>query len=658
MNKTKLSYILYQISQNPEEKDIKNLKLMVECLRTSSGAKRANQAIEYLIEFITKDPNVLDGLKTYLHTVFKNKKFHELFTESGITQDNSFFSEIKKRIAYKYLPYQPDEDTIDYILTNVFYKNYDHKWLGSVSNKNLYTLFNLLDIQPLSEVETSTEISKELLFAFKVLVYKIAGNALSFEIIRMVPECDNLENPFLKLQNEVYRYVYNVQKGTVSRDATEPSFLLIDNHILACLKYIETAENNKGKFGISLRLSIQLLRLKEQLKRLHLLLDNYTHHESDTKYDSLIFYKEILKAHCDKNRIRPFIRETTSLIAYQVTQHTGKTGEHYITNSNKEYWDMLKSASGGGLIVAFLCIIKMQLSLSEASQLGYALMYSLNYSLGFILIYFLHFTLATKQPAMTAAALAKSFTENTGDNDKYAKFSELFARLFRSQFIAFVGNVIIVFPVALALCYIWLLVFGNSPVPFYKGKKILDEINMFYSPALLHASIAGFYLFISGLISGAYINNNIFNRVAKRIEKHPALQFLIGEKNCRRIALFYEKHIGGISGNFWFGVFLGSTGTIGAFIGLPIDIRHITFAAGNFAMSLFSLNYSVSVIEILIVTLTIGLIGFLNFIVSFGLSLFVAMQSRKISVFEILKMVVSIKNRFISNPKEFFMPVG
>ncbi|MCB5976870.1 site-specific recombinase [Acinetobacter baumannii] len=30
----------------------------------------------------------------------------------------------------------------------------------------------------------------------------------------------------------------------------------------------------------------------------------------------------------------------------------------------------------------------------------------MNYSLGFILIHVLHFTVATKQPAMTAAALA------------------------------------------------------------------------------------------------------------------------------------------------------------------------------------------------------------------------------------------------------------
>jgi site-specific recombinase len=37
---------------------------------------------------------------------------------------------------------------------------------------------------------------------------------------------------------------------------------------------------------------------------------------------------------------------------------------------------------------------------------------SLNYGLGFVLIHILHFTVATKQPAMTAARLAAAIEES------------------------------------------------------------------------------------------------------------------------------------------------------------------------------------------------------------------------------------------------------
>ena len=67
--------------------------------------------------------------------------------------------------------------------------------------------------------------------------------------------------------------------------------------------------------------------------------------------------------------------------------------------------------------------------------------------------------LATKQPAMTASALIKALEEGVmkqgKDAEKYQAFAILFARVFRSQFIAFVGNVIMAFPVS--LFGIWLI---------------------------------------------------------------------------------------------------------------------------------------------------------------------------------------------------------
>ena len=67
--------------------------------------------------------------------------------------------------------------------------------------------------------------------------------------------------------------------------------------------------------------------------------------------------------------------------------------------------------------------------------------------------------MATKQPAMTASALIKALEEGVlkkgKDVEKYKAFAILFARVFRSQFIAFVGNVIMAFPVS--LLGIWLI---------------------------------------------------------------------------------------------------------------------------------------------------------------------------------------------------------
>lgn len=67
---------------------------------------------------------------------------------------------------------------------------------------------------------------------------------------------------------------------------------------------------------------------------------------------------------------------------------------------------MLTAGAGGGLVIAALAFIKIQV-VSLGLAPGYqAFRVSLNYGIGFVLIHLLHFTVATKQPAMTAALLA------------------------------------------------------------------------------------------------------------------------------------------------------------------------------------------------------------------------------------------------------------
>jgi site-specific recombinase len=52
-----------------------------------------------------------------------------------------------------------------------------------------------------------------------------------------------------------------------------------------------------------------------------------------------------------------------------------------------------------------------------------------------------------------------------------------------------------------------------------------------------------------------------------------------------------EHNLGALAGNFYFGLFLGLTGTIGIMLGLPLDIRHITFSAANLAFGLVTLDF-------------------------------------------------------------------
>ena len=105
----------------------------------------------------------------------------------------------------------------------------------------------------------------------------------------------------------------------------------------------------------------------------------------------------------------------------------------------------------------------------------------------------MNFTLATKQPAMTAATMARVLSEGRNTKKNYIDFAHLVSKLFRSQFIAFVGNVLLSFPVALIIIYGLEIIFKQN-LAIDKSSKLLQDLDPIHSKAIFHACIAGFFL--------------------------------------------------------------------------------------------------------------------------------------------------------------------
>jgi len=317
---------------------------------------------------------------------------------------------------------------------------------------------------------------------------------------------------------------------------------------------------------------------------------------------------------------------------------------------------MFLRASGGGVIVGALCVLKMLYGSIPGSDFSHAFLYAFNYAMGFVMIYLMKYTLATKQPAMTAATMAKVLSEEKNTRKNYVEFAHLVSKVFQSQFIAFMGNVLLAFPVALAIIYGLDVVFQQD-LASDKSAKLLNDLDPVQSKAIFHACIAGFFLFISGIISGNVSNNSVFYRIPTRVAKNPSLNYWLGAKAAKSISDYFAKNWAGIVSNFWFGVFLGVTGPVGLFLGLDLDIRHITFASGNFALGLYGADFSVSTYTFWISLITVFLIGFFNFAVSFGLSMTLAFRSRSVNFGEVKEIYKEIVRYFMKNPLRFFLPI-
>lgn len=614
------------------------------------------------IAFLQENPIYRSNFKQYLFVLIKGGRFDKVLTDAGIIKDLSFFYELKQRLLAKLIPHQPDSNNLEFLLTQVFYRDKKIGWINAIPKEQLVRLYELLYFEYEKKEHESLTVRSQLVFSIEVLANRISGVATESEVNKMVPEYEAYETPFLGFQRELQYFFKKYREDDlhyVSSDNVDYRHLMVLHD--QCVGFVDQAYKNTQKFGISIRVNQYLLRIQQQLERLKdllklLVLDEGKGDVEASKFVDLVTY--LINVNYQKNNIRTLLDKSTYRVAFEITQHKAKSGEHYITASKKEYKEMLRASLGGGAIVGIMCITKLLLGKLDLSPFGTAFLYSLNYAVGFILIYLLGYTLATKQPAMTASSFVKALKmkgEVRNRKGRYKDFAVLFARLFRSQFIAFVGNVVMAFPVALV--GVWILdLLGGENIALKKGGKLLKDINPTTSLAVLHASIAGIYLFLSGVIAGHISNRIKHNRITFRLQEHPTLKLLIGRKGAAKFAAFHNAKYPGIMSNLWFGVFMGSTAMVGYIFGLNIDIRHITFASGNFALGLYGAEWSVAFNMLVWVFLGIGVIGFMNFIVSFTLSVIVAMRSCNIPVAELRFLFKEIFIYFVNQPVNFFFP--
>ena len=616
--------------------------------------KRTN--FEVFLAYLKNNKEIKNNFRDYLFILFSNKSFSKALTDANILSENAFFPELKKRISYKFLPPVEDENTISYIISKVLFNpKSDSDYIKNIKPEDGSEFFKLMEIEKIS---TLPKVKKELLISANILALRSVGNALEAGITKMVPEYKNFDNPFVALQSELDSLIGRFKEDeNLQINSKDVDYKQIKIYLQQCLDFVDKAFKNACKFGISSKINQSLLKIRQQLKRIQdiipiLVVDT----EEDILTNSKNLVSNTLKYNSHRNNVRELIDDSTRLISHLITSHTAETGTHYIATSPKEYLKMFWKASGGGIIVGFLCIFKMMMSYSHGSEFSHAVLYSLNYAFGFIIIYLLGFTLATKQPAMTAATMAKVLSDESSSDKNYKEFANLVAKLSRTQFIAFVGNVLWSFPVALAIIYgmDWFL---EKNFAVAKADKLLKDLNPIESKAILHACIAGFFLFISGIISGNISNSSIFNQIPERISQSPFLNQVIGAKNSKKLSDFYTKHWAGIISNFWFGIFLGVIAPLGVFLGLDLDIRHITFSAGNFALALYGKGFDIDTYTFTISLVTIFLIGAFNFIVSFGLSMLLAFRSRKVNFGELTIIYKTILKYFIKNPLRFFIPL-
>lgn len=590
-----------------------------------------------------------------VYKVFKNVKFIKYLTTSGLMQENSVLSLFRKKIVDIVLPEIENDQTLTSIVNDLFYNQSTFKNFKLIPKDRWERFFGAL-FRKSDENETDNikkQIKAQIIESVNILMDRVSGGFSDNEMMRYRPPGEYAKTPFYKLSIDIRNIIENPEYAF---DA-----LQIRQSIKNCKTYLNDILTQKDERGISLKITVKINRILQELQRLQETLTTLVDLKSVTLPAFLAnATKKWAEYYSPRNWFSKQVSSTVYLITFLATYHNGRTGEKYITSTAKEYLKMFSTAAGGGVIVAFLCYIKLFMGqIPATSPFFKAFFYSLNYAMGFVAIYLFHFTLATKQPAMTASLIAHSLVPDKENNKSinYQEFTQLFSRLSRSQFIAFLGNVILSFLLCTGIFLLLNKVFNFKVIGRTYALHFWDELSQMDWRIFWFASVAGFFLFISGMVSGLVINNQRYNNIPERIYHHPVLKRFFGERKRKKISSWFARNNGGVTGNLIFGFLMGSAFLAGDFWKIPFDIRHITFAAGNLGIGLGGINYEgITYRGIIISFVSVFLIGGFNFIVSFLLSLMLAMRSNNIKLYNIFPMFWAVFKYFLKNPYRFFFP--
>jgi site-specific recombinase len=658
--------------------------------RASDGA-RATANVRTLCQLLKGNPAHALALRGYARKVLAGRRHSSLYTEIGVLSNDGFFTELKRRIAYRLLPPALGDEYLSDALDQVVYKRTDYLWINAVPVADWLALIDVVCLHPddaheglQNEAQGDGKLMLPgLLEAIRTLSYRVCAIGLEPRLTNFHTEIEVYESPFMVQNFEVNAYLDGYQRMLAGED------VVLDDarHLLVMLDQCDVVIGKIRKKalsqGTSIALTYLLVALSQSLDRLRKLLflvdvsgelphapqgevkllatvvyhrhDQHAGPPSPRRSAAVALAQELVEAHNHKYLVRDLMHDNINLLARNVTENASRTGEHYVADSRKELGAMFLSSAGAGVVIGFMALFKILMSYLRAAPLVEAFLFSMNYSVGFMFIHVLHFTVATKQPAMTASRIAAGLHSKDGRNIDLDSMAELINKVFRTQYMAVLGNLATAIPVAWLIAMGWHRLTGHHLVSPEKAMHLLRDIDPIHEPTLIYAAIAGVCLFVAGLISGYYDNQALYTRWAQRIAQLRGLRWLLGRERLDRLGVYMENNLGGLMGNFFFGVMLGVMPLIGFLTGIPLDIRHVTFSSANFATAMVGLDHNVS--WELIVTSVVGFlaIGTVNLLVSFGLALWVALRSRQVRFYHGWQLTKALGRRFLEGPISFFI---
>jgi len=596
-------------------------------------------------------PELNERLNRAVAGIFQETSALALFAETGLPSDRGLGAEFVERFWRRVLPVPREDNDLSKLLVRLFVTHTDAERFANMPPEIFQRLANVL--APAGGSTHWQPIVDSLCEALCLLAVRIQALGLSEKLRTRSSPSRLMESAFFQLHRTTQaltQRIPNQQDSTVLLPQWREALEAVRNESKVIIRRLEET-------GVNLDVVYSLDVIAQGLDRMEAIAAVLTAPRGPTKNQAIRRLTSlVIHDRLNDRSLLQLVRTNLRLLATRIIDHASRTGEHYIATDRREYWGMWKAAAGGGLLTAGTAAIKLVVTHLDLPLFVEGFLAGLNYAVSFVLIQSCHFVLATKQPSMTAATFA-GIIRNTRGESRWNELAKYVAHIFRSQTAAAFGNILAVSAGATLFDVIWKALTGRPYLTVEEAEHLVHSLSPWASGTIFYATLTGVILWFSGVVGGWIDNWAVYRQLPQSLAEHPIIGEWAGHGRLRQIVDWLPHNVAAWGGSIALGFMLGMTPVLGKFLGVPLDVRHVTLTTGTVAFAAESLGrdyfYRGWVLESLA---GIAVIFVLNLTVSFAIALLLAMRAYDLPAKDHLHLLNLCFRHFLQSPLEFFFP--
>ena len=615
------------------------------------GGARASEAVPF-VEALNADP----GRKARFHAAFAallaETDATALFGETGIPVERGFLAELTDRVSSRLLPEPRDDRDLARVVRRLFRRRANVEVLRERDPREVH---GIVELFAGADPEAFAPLRRAFADGFRLLAARVLGHGLSRGLRARSTQRRVAESPFYGLVRSTDALLDTWAAGgdATTIAAAAAAFRKTSGE---CRKETRTVQKQLEETGVSIHIVFDLEVVERCLTRMALMadvIDAAPGIETSRAVHRLAVRLATL-AQQDRS-VRHLVKWNLHLLDRKIVERSGETGEHYVATDRKDYRRIWLAAAGGGALTVLTAAIKMAVHHFGLAPFPESFLYGLNYAVSFLALQAFGLILATKQPAMTAAALAKIIQASEGE-DRLERVATFFSRLTSSQLAAAVANVFAVGAGATLFDGLWRLALGHPFLHAEDAAHTFETLSPLDSGTVFFAALTGVLLWMGSVAGGWFENWVTLHRLPEAIEEKRPGGWLTKER-LHRLGESLSRNAAGWGTNVALGFLLGFAPAVGRFFGVPFDVRHVTLSTGTLALAAAGLGERWFLGGwFLWATGGIAVMFVLNLTVSFTLSLINAARAYEMTNEDLFGVLRHVFTHFRKNPLSFFLP--